>query len=137
MPRTKKTAEKEKITEVKKPEERDSKKPLWLKYDEKEIDAVILRLGKQGLTSEKIGLVLRDSYGIPSSKILGKKIGKILKNNNIYKNSELENLKKKLEKIKKHFEKNKQDQRARMALSIISARIRKIEQYQERKNKKQ
>ena len=137
MPRTKKITKEEKaIAEDGKAAEREEKKPIWLKYNEKDIEAVILKLGKQEMTSEKIGLVLRDSYGIPSSRILGKKIGKILKENNLYKNADLENLKSKLEKIKKHLEKNKQDQRAKRALTIISARIRKVEQYKERKNKK-
>jgi len=140
MPRTKKIIEKsdEGKGEIDK-EKLGSlyeEKPIWLKYNEKDIEAVILKLGKQEMTSEKIGLVLRDSYGIPSSRILGKKIGKILKDNNLYKNADLENLKSKLEKIKKHLEKNKQDQRAKRALTIISARIRKVEQYKERKNKK-
>src|SRR3989338_2460019 len=49
-----------------------------LKKDDKKIGEVIENLSKEGLTKAKIGLVLRDSYGIPKSKFLGKKLGRIL-----------------------------------------------------------
>ena len=101
-------------------------KPEWLSTSEKDIEAIIVKLAKQGLTSEKIGLVLRDSYGVPKAKFLGKKINKILKENNLYKNADLENLERKLSLIKVHLEKNKQDKSAGRALTIISARIKKI-----------
>ena len=52
-------------------------KPVWLKYTEDEVKAIILKLAKQGLTSEKIGLVLRDQYGIPNASLYGIKIKKI------------------------------------------------------------
>ena len=32
-------------------------KPTWLKFNEADVDAIIIKLAKQGLTSEKIGLV--------------------------------------------------------------------------------
>ncbi len=59
-------------------------KPVWVKYSKKEIEQIIVKLGKEGLTSAKIGLKLRDIYGIPDVKtITGKKITKILKENNL------------------------------------------------------
>ena len=48
-------------------------KPTWLKQDIKEVEAIIVKLAKQGLAPGRIGLVLRDGYGIPKSKLLGKK----------------------------------------------------------------
>lgn len=101
-------------------------KPEWLSTSEKDIEAIIVKLAKQGLTSEKIGLALRDIYGVPKAKFLGKKISKILKGHNLYKNADLENLEKKLNLIKAHLEKNKQDKSVGRALTIISARIKKI-----------
>lgn len=104
-------------------------KPEWLSTTEKDIEAIIVKLAKQGLTSEKIGLTLRDSYGIPKAKFIGKKISKILKEHNLYKNADLESLEKKLALIKVHLEKNKQDKSAGRALTIISARIKKIKEH--------
>ena len=110
----------------------DKEKPVWLKFNEKDVEAITLKLAKQGLTSEKIGLVLRDSYGIPTTKVLGKKISQILKENKLYEDATLKNLEKKQETIRKHLEKNKQDKRTRRALTIISARIAKLKKYKKR-----
>ena len=53
-------------------------KPVWLKYTEEEVKAIIQKLAGQGLTSEKIGLILRDQYGIPKVKIYKIKIKDVL-----------------------------------------------------------
>jgi|GEM_PF-1459892 len=109
-------------------------KPEWLKTSDKEIEELVVKLAKQGLTSEKIGTELRDKHGIPKTKLLGKKISQILKENNLYQDATLVNLEKKQESIIKHLGKNKQDQRARLALTIIKARITKYNKYKKREN---
>ena len=57
-------------------------KPVWLKYTKEEVKAIVLKLADKGLTAEKIGLTLRDQYGIPKAKIYNLKISKILKEQN-------------------------------------------------------
>jgi len=109
-------------------------KPVWLKSTDKEAEAIVLKLAKQGLNSEKIGLVLRDSYGIPRAKLLGKRIGQILKENNLYKDAALEALEKRQKLIEKHLEKNKQDKKSKRALAIINAKISKVKKYKKREN---
>ncbi len=108
--------------------------PVWLKFSEKDIEAIISKLAKQGLTSEKIGLVLRDTYGIPKAKIYGKKISQILKENKLYKDANLSNLEKKQQIIKKHIEKNKKDEKSKRALMIVTARIFEHKKYKKREN---
>ena len=39
-------------------------KPVWLRYTEEEAKAIILKLANKGLTSEKIGLVLKKENGL-------------------------------------------------------------------------
>ncbi len=112
----------------------DKEKPVWLKFNEKDIEAIVLKLAKE-LTPEKIGLVLRDTYGIPTTKIFGKKIGQILREKNLYKDPTLTNLEKKQEALKKHLEKNKQDKTAKRALTIITARISKLKRYLQKKKR--
>jgi len=106
-------------------------KPIWLKYTEQEIKDIILNLIKKDpeLTAEKIGLVLRDSYGIPKTKIYGLKIGKVLKQEGLYKNPDLINLTKKQDKIIKHIEKNKQDKRTGRSFIITKAKLKKTKEY--------
>ena len=60
-----------------------SKKPLkkvkkvWLRYSDKEVEQLIIKLAKQGNTQSKIGIMLRDTYGVPDVKIiLNKKLFK-------------------------------------------------------------
>src|SRR3989344_6796609 len=93
----------------------------------KEFEKIILDLAKKGLTAEKIGEELRKQKIHPKEH--GKKISKILKENNAYISPDLKNVEEKFKKIEKHFEKNKQDKRALNEKSRIFAQIRKIKQY--------
>ena len=77
------------------------KKPTWLKYTKEEVKAIILKLAKKGLTSEKIGLALRDQYGIPKVKIYGITIKEVLGEK--FQEPTLINLENKLNIIIEHF----------------------------------
>ena len=109
------------------------KKPTWLKYTKEEVQAIILKLAGKGLTSEKIGLALRDQYGIPSIKLYGIKIKEVLGEK--FQEPTQINLETKLDKIISHFKKNKQDKRAEKSLILTKAKVKKRKEYQERKNK--
>lgn len=109
------------------------KKPTWLKYTKAEVEAIILKLAGKGLTAEKIGLTLRDQYGIPSVKLYNIKIKQVLADKFVEPtNTNLEN---KLNKIIEHFKKNKQDKKTGRALMITKAKLKKRNEYQERKTK--
>jgi len=110
-------------------------KPVWLKYTEKEVKEIILKLAEKGLTSEKIGLTLRDQYGIPKTKIFKIKISKVLKEKNKYEEPTLINLETKLQKIIAHYKKNKQDKKTERALTITKAKIKKQKDYKKKKQK--
>ena len=59
-------------------------KPAWLALKPKEVEMLVLKLAKEGKTSSEIGIMLRDSYGIPSVKaITNKSIAKIMKEKNV------------------------------------------------------
>ena len=108
-------------------------KPLWLKYTDEEVKAIILKLAKKGLTSEKIGLALRDQYGIPNVKLYDLKIKQILEKQGVYEEATNKNLKAKLDKVIGHYKKNKQDKTAERSLIITKAKLKKREDYQKRK----
>jgi small subunit ribosomal protein S15 len=115
------------------------KKPVWLKYNEAEIKEIVLKIAEKnpGLTTEKIGLVLRDNYGIPTTKIFGFKISDVLKGKNLYESPDLKNLKAKNEKLITHLLKNKQDKKTGRSLIITKAKLKKVTEYLASKNKKQ
>jgi len=110
-------------------------KPIWLKYTDKEVKAIILKLAEKGFTSERIGLILRDQYGIPKTKLYNLKISKILKEKDKFKEPTLINLEKKLDKIINHYQKNKQDKKAERSLIITKAKLKKTKEYQNKKIK--
>lgn len=110
-------------------------KPYWLKLDAKEVEELVVKLAKQGTDSAKIGLILRDSYGIPSVKVVtGKNIQKILREAGIETHSlELSALQKKAKTLMKHLEKNKGDKTAKRGLQLTEAKIRRLEKYYKKK----
>ncbi len=57
--------------------------PLWLRYKPKEVELLIFKSAKEGKSSSEIGIILRDTYGIPDVRFLcKKKITDILKEKN-------------------------------------------------------
>ena len=103
------------------------KKPIWLKYTKDEVKAIIIKLSNKGLTAEKIGLVLRDQYGIPTVRLYGIKMKEVLEEN--FKEPTLINLETKLQKIIDHFKKNKQDKKTGRSLMITKAKLKKAKDY--------
>jgi small subunit ribosomal protein S15 len=106
-------------------------KPYWLKLQSKEIEELIVKLAKQELPSAKIGLVLRDTYGIPSTKAaIGKKIQQVLKENKISVADENTiALEKKHAKLNKHIEKNKQDKVAKRGKQLTESKLARLKRY--------
>lgn len=107
--------------------EREKSQKTVKKISQKEYAQKVLELAEKGLTSEKIGEKLKQE-GI-HSKDYDKKISKILKENNKYLNPDLKNVEVKLEAIKKHYEKNKQDKRAKREKDRVFSQLRTLKKY--------
>ena len=119
MPKEDKTEKtKEKETEVK-----EKKK----KTSQAEFEKKVIALADKGLTSEKIGETLRKEGIHP--KEYNKKISEILKEKGKYINPDLKNVEVKLEKVQKHYEKNKQDKRAMREKDRVFAHLRKLKKH--------
>lgn len=103
------------------------KKIASQRVSESEFDKKVLELAEQGLTSEKIGESLR-KLGI-HPKEHNKRISKILKGSGNYINPDLKNIEAKLEKVKKHFEKNRQDRKSMREKERIFSHLRKTKEY--------
>ena len=53
--------------------------PTWCKYSSEEVEAFVIKLAKEENPPSKIGVILRDQYGIPLVKsIVGKSIKQII-----------------------------------------------------------
>lgn len=103
----------------------ETKKEKSKKITQSEYEKKVLELADQGLTSEKIGENLK-RQGI-HSKEFKNKISQILGNK--YINPDLKNVEKKLENLKSHCEKNKQDKRAIREKNRIFAQLKKLKEY--------
>ena len=116
-----KDAEKHKKLEVEKPD----------KLKNNEIENLIIKLAKQDIVPEKIGLILRDSYGIPDVKdMIGRSVSQVLKQKDMLKlPSDIMHLIKKLGSLEKHFKENKQDMTAKRSIQITKSKIRKLTKY--------
>jgi len=118
----------------KKPE--DKSKPIWVKYTKEEVESIIVKLARQGLQPAKIGLVLRDVYGIPLSRsITQNKISKVLKEHKLEAKepADVTDLIKRANDLKKHNEKNKKDMVSKRGLQLTEAKIRRLAKYYKRK----
>ncbi len=102
----------EKLEETKKLD-----KPDWLKIKNAELEKIVIDLHNENNSPAKIGLILRDKHGIPKAKLLGKKITKILKNNNLVPLLDKAVFLKKIESLEKHISKNKHDYTAKRSLT--------------------
>lgn len=107
--------------------EKVDKEPKTQRLSEKDYEKKVLELAKQGLTSEKIGENLRQQGIHPKEQ--SKKISKILKENDSYTQPDLKNVETKLNKIQSHFEKNKQDKRAKREKDRVFSQLRKLKIY--------
>ena len=108
------------------------KKKTWVRYTAKEVETLIIKLAKSGHTSSQIGLILRDSYGIPEVKEITKlRITQILQKNKLTTQipEALTNLIKRQIALMKHLELNKQDKTAKRGLQLTESKIRRLIKY--------
>ena len=109
--------------------------PSWCKYQPEEVEALVVRLAKEGNPPSRIGTILRDQHAIPLVKpITGKTITKILKEAELAPAipEDLGNLLKKAESLSVHLEKNKKDLHNKRALQLIEAKIHKLSRHYKR-----
>ncbi len=106
--------------------------PSWCKYQPEEVEALVIKLAKEGHPPSRIGTILRDQYAIPLVKpITGKTITEILREAGLAPSvpEDLENLLKKASRLMAHLEKHKKDYHNKRALQLIEAKIHRLVNY--------
>lgn len=115
-----------------------SKKPLvsavksQVKLKPQEIEKIVLKLSNEGMMPSKVGLVLRDQYGIPSTEeMTGKRVNQILAENKkaLEIPEDLFSLMKRAAKVRKHLEQAKKDNLGRRGLTLIESKIFRLSKY--------
>ena len=106
--------------------------PSWISQSPKEVEDLVVKYAKDGLTPSQIGIKLRDQHSIPLVKPITKKaIGEILKENDLKPEmpEDLENIVKKAVGLQKHLKANKGDRRNVRSLELIEAKVHRLSVY--------
>jgi len=109
--------------------------PSWCKYEAEEVEALVIKLAREGNPPSRIGTILRDQHGIPLTKSLtGKTVSGILAEADMTPSvpEDLEMLLKKASRLSTHLERNKMDLINKRALQIVEAKIHKLSKYYRR-----
>jgi len=101
-----------------------------------EVQKVVVELRNSGLSSSQIGIVLRDTYGIPDIKSVTKKsLTEVLRDNGVAPElpEDLFNLITKALNLRDHLEENKKDLHNKRALQLTESKIRRLVSYYKRR----
>lgn len=112
------------------------KKQSWTPLKKKEIETLVIELAKQRNSPARIGLILRDKYGVPDVKIAtGKSVAQIMKENKVYSElpEDMISLLRKAVKLREHLELNKADKHSKKGLENLESKIRRLGKYYVRK----
>jgi len=108
------------------------KPPMWCKYKPEEIEALVVKLSREGNSPDIIGVILRDRYAIPLVKpITGKTITQILQSSGVVLKTpeDLDSLLKKADGLRKHLEKNREDYISKRTLALVESKIHRLVKY--------
>ncbi|HUR63591.1 MAG TPA: 30S ribosomal protein S15 [Candidatus Thermoplasmatota archaeon] len=106
--------------------------PAWVPMLPREAEAKVVELAKEGKQPAVIGLILRDSYGIPSvHELTGKKIAQIMKDAGVSGKlpQDLQNLIQRSIHLQEHLAANSRDLHNMRGLELMEARIRGLAKY--------
>lgn len=110
--------------------------PEWVNQTPEEIEAKIVELAKQGLTSAVIGNILRDTYSIPSTKLVIKQqITEVMKREGVYPEypEDFRNLVRRALALRRHLDGHPKDLHSRYGLQKMEAKIRRLMRYYQKK----
>ena len=106
--------------------------PAWCKIEVETVKAEIVKNAKKGMTPSQIGVMLRDSMGIPQvNAVTGQKILRILRAEKVAPEipEDLYHLIKKAVNIRKHLDRNRKDIDSKFRLILIESRIHRLARY--------
>ncbi|MBD3310272.1 30S ribosomal protein S15 [Candidatus Woesearchaeota archaeon] len=112
--------------------------PSWVRYKAKELEMLIVKIAKEGHSASEIGLILRDSYGVPDvKKITDKNVSAVLRDHDLSSKipEDLAALLKKVALLKKHIEENRKDMPAKRGIQLTESKIKRLVKYYKKTKK--
>jgi small subunit ribosomal protein S15 len=110
----------------------------WLGHKGKEVELLVVKLAKDGNRPSQIGIMLRDTYGVPDVKATTEKtITGILTEKNLQGKfpEDMLSLMKRRVQIRKHMDTNKKDMTALRGVQITDSKIRRLVKYYKKTGK--
>jgi small subunit ribosomal protein S15 len=108
------------------------KAPTWCKYTPEEVEALVLKLSREGNSPSMIGMLMRDRYAVPLVKSLtGKNVQELLRTANQAGAlpEDLSALLKKADDLRRHLEKNRKDHVNKRSLTMVESKIHRLVKY--------
>ena len=99
--------------------------PSWVTFGPDEVKAMVLKMGKEGITPSKIGETLRDEYGVPLVKPLaGKSVTEILREGKSAPKlpQDLQDLIERARRVQKHLENHPGDRKNVHSMELVEAK---------------
>lgn len=112
-----------------------TKNPEWVTIPPTEIESLVVKMTKEGMSTSLIGMKLRDQYGVPSIRLAtGKDVTTILTENGLKQElpEDLNNLIKRSIELQGHMKVNPKDLENKRGLSLIDSKIKRLTKYYKR-----
>jgi small subunit ribosomal protein S15 len=109
--------------------------PKWVQQSSEEVKDLVAKLAGEGVSMAKLGLVLRDQYGVPSVQLAtGKSVKQILDEKGIKFElpEDLQALMKRAVSMGTHVKKNPKDLHNLRGRSLMESKIRRLVKYYKR-----
>ena len=109
--------------------------PSWLTITADGVEEEVCKLARKGLRPSQIGVILRDSHGIPQVRsVTSNKILRLLKKNGLAPDlpEDLYHLIRKAVNVREHLEVNRRDKDSKFRLILIESRIHRLARYYKR-----
>jgi small subunit ribosomal protein S15 len=112
--------------------------PAWVPLNKDEIEDIIIKMGKDGVASARIGLLLRDQHAVPDVKLAtGRTVQDILIENDLQPTipDDLVALMRTAINLQTHLQENRTDLANTRNLQMVESKIRRIVKYYKREGR--
>ena len=109
--------------------------PDWVSMSKEEIEEVVTKMARDGATSARIGLVLRDQHAVPDVKLAtGSTVSEIVAANDLKPTipDDLSSLMRKAIGLQNHLAENKKDLANKRNMQMVESKIRRLVKYYKR-----